>query len=166
MPDTYDAPTRSAVMKRVRSRDTEPEVLLRKTLYSLGMRGWRCHQQNLPGKPDLSFTRGRLAVFVDGAFWHGHPSKYWRGRSGGYWDSKIERNIERDQRANEQLLDHGWNVVRLWDFEVQSDPVAAAGRVLKAFERSRNGDRVLEVPSFSLAEGPPKSPNKDPQEDS
>lgn len=157
MPDTYDAATRSAVMKRIKGRDTGAEMLLRKTLYSLGVRGWRCHRRDLPGKPDLSFTRGRLAVFVDGAFWHGHPSKYWRGRSGGYWDGKIERNIERDRRANRQLAAERWNVVRIWDFEVESDPVAAARKVLEALGRSRRGETVYEAPSLSLAEGPPKA---------
>jgi DNA mismatch endonuclease (patch repair protein) len=161
MPDTYNAETRSAVMKRVKGRDTEPEVLLRKSLYSLGVRGWRCHRRDLPGKPDLSFTRGRLAVFVDGAFWHGHPSKYWRGRSGGYWDTKIERNIQRDRRANEQLIEQGWSVLRLWDFEVESNPQAAAERVISALDSARAGDVIKDAPVITLADGPPVTAARD-----
>lgn len=132
MPDHVSAAVRSAIMARVKGRDTKPELLLRKALYAIGVRGWRCHRSDLPGKPDLAFGRLRVAVFVDGAFWHGHPSKYWPGRSGPYWDSKIARNQERDRNSNEKLTEMGWKVVRLWDFEVEQDPVAAARLVKQA----------------------------------
>lgn len=132
-------------MRRVKGKDTRPEMLLRQALYAMGVRGWRCHRAGLPGKPDLSFGRGQLAVFVDGAFWHGHPSKYWRGRSGEYWDRKIERNIARDQETNQQLLATGWNVIRIWDFEVEGDPDLAAQRVSISLVRSRNGERFVEA---------------------
>lgn len=155
MPDTYDAETRSEVMRRVKGRDTKPEVLLRKAMFAVGIRGWRCHRADLPGKPDLAFGRPRLAVFVDGAFWHGHPSKYWRGRSGAYWDRKIARNIERDRAATEQLLAEGWNVIRFWDFEVESDPSGAALEVKEALRAIQAGERVANVREMALAEGPP-----------
>ena len=108
-------------MARVKGKDTKPEVQLRKALYAHGVRGWRCHRKSLPGKPDLAFGRARLAVFVDGGFWHGHPSKWWPGRSGPYWDEKIARNIERDQRADRELRESGWTVLRFWDFEIKKD---------------------------------------------
>ena len=155
MPDTYDATVRSEVMRRVKRRDTRPEIMLRKALYSFGVRGWRCHRTDVPGEPDISFGRGKLAVFVDGAFWHGHPSKYWRGRSGKYWDDKISRNINRDRAVNEQLVTLGWNVLRLWDFEVEPDALAAATRVDSALQRARIGERVVEIHDVSLADGPP-----------
>ena len=69
-------------------------------------------------------------MFVDGAFWHGHPAKYWPGRSGPYWDEKIARNQARDRRVDSELSELGWRVVRLWDFEVARDPTTAAGRVV------------------------------------
>ena len=80
MPDRLTPDERSKLMARVRTRDTAPEVELRRALYAAGVRGWRLHRP-LPGKPDLVFARARLAVFVDGAFWHGHPD-YYRGQSG------------------------------------------------------------------------------------
>jgi DNA mismatch endonuclease (patch repair protein) len=86
----------------------------------------------LPGKPDLAFGRARLAVFVDGGFWHGHPTKYWQGRSGDYWDQKIARNQARDRRVDAELADAGWRSLRVWDFEVEADPSAAAERVKEA----------------------------------
>lgn len=68
-------------MRAVRSKDTEPEVALRRALYAEGVRGWRCHYSRLPGTPDIAWATRRVAVFVDGAFWHGHPSCYRPGRS-------------------------------------------------------------------------------------
>lgn len=135
MADTYPPEVRSRVMARVKGRDTGPELVLRRALFRLGVRGWRCHRKNLPGKPDLAFGRARLAVFVDGGFWHGHPSKWWLGRSGPYWDRKISRNMERDRTANEELRLIGWKVLRLWDFEVGADPEAAARRVAEELAR-------------------------------
>lgn len=140
MSDDRSPSARSATMARVRSQDTGPEILLRKAMYQRGLRGWRCHRRSLPGRPDVAFGRARLAVFVDGAFWHGHPSKYWPGRSGPYWDEKIKRNMERDRAANEALADLGWRTLRLWDFEVEADPMLAAERVWTALATPR-GDK-------------------------
>lgn len=134
MPDTYSAEVRSRVMAKVKGRDTGPELALRRALWALGVRGWRCHRRDVPGKPDLVFSRARVAVFVDGAFWHGHPDKYWQGRSGEYWDAKISRNIARDNRINQELSEMGWKVIRLWDFEVEKDPQAAGRRVRQLLE--------------------------------
>jgi DNA mismatch endonuclease (patch repair protein) len=119
MTDSVDQATRSRTMASIRSTDTRPEVALRKALFAAGVRGWRCHRKDLPGKPDIAFGRARVAVFVDGAFWHGHPSKYWIGRSGPYWDAKIVHNMERDRRVTADLEARGWTVVRIWDFEIE-----------------------------------------------
>lgn len=136
MADTYPPEIRSRVMSRVKSKDTTPEIALRKALYALGVRGWRCHRADLPGKPDIAFGRLKVAVFVDGGFWHGHPTKYWQGRSGPYWDAKIRRNQERDRLANKELAAMGWTVVRLWDFEIEADPIESAVRVTDALGRA------------------------------
>lgn len=117
-------------MARVKGKDTKPEMLLRRALYARGVRGWRCHRASLAGKPDLAFGKVKLAVFVDGAFWHGHPSKWWPGRSGPYWDRKISRNIERDQVVDEELCANGWEVLRFWDFEVMDDLDAVVGTIM------------------------------------
>lgn len=130
--DTYSKETRSEVMSRVKGRDTTPEIRLRRTLYARGVRGWRCHRKNVPGTPDLAFGVAKLAVFVDGAFWHGHPSKYWPGRTSEYWDKKIARNQARDHRVGQELRTQGWSVLRLWDFEVERDPEGCADRVIEA----------------------------------
>lgn len=117
-------------MSRVRTRDTAPELALRRALYAAGVRGWRVHRP-LPGKPDLVFGRAQVAVFVDGAFWHGHPD-YYRGQSGDFWDKKIAANRSRDERVNGELAALGWTVIRIWDFEVERDPVACVERIRAA----------------------------------
>ncbi|MBA2555996.1 MAG: DNA mismatch endonuclease Vsr [Chloroflexi bacterium] len=118
MPDPLDAATRSRLMSRVRTRDTHPEMLLRRALWAAGVRGWRLHPRHVPGRPDLAWLGKRVALFVDGAFWHGHPD-YYHGQSGEFWDAKISRNRARDQRVNEELAARGWRVIRLWDFEIE-----------------------------------------------
>ncbi len=115
-------------MARVRTRDTDPEGRLRRALWSSGIRGWRLHPRDVPGKPDLVWRSRRTAVFVDGAFWHGHPD-YYRGQSGAFWDRKIASNRERDARVNHELAGLGWRVVRVWDFEVEGDPEGCVERI-------------------------------------
>jgi DNA mismatch endonuclease (patch repair protein) len=119
-------------MARIRSKDTKPELALRRQLYAEGVRGWRCHPKHVPGKPDVAFTRRRVAVFVDGCFWHGHPDFFTPGKSGAYWDAKIARTQERDRLANEALEADGWRVVRLWDFEVEENVGECVARVTDA----------------------------------
>jgi DNA mismatch endonuclease (patch repair protein) len=127
MPDKLTPDKRSALMARVRTRNTQPEIALRRALHAAGVRGWRLHGP-LPGKPDLVFNRARLAVFVDGAFWHGHPD-YYRGQSGAFWDKKIAANRTRDQRVTSELAALGWTVVRIWDFEIGKDVAACVERI-------------------------------------
>jgi DNA mismatch endonuclease (patch repair protein) len=129
MTDFLTKETRSRVMSRIRSRDTKPEMALRQALFAIGLRGWRCHTRQIPGRPDLVFTRWRVAVFVDGCFWHGHPEHFTPGKSGPYWDAKIARTQERDRQANEALTQAGWRVLRLWDFEVERDLNACVQQV-------------------------------------
>lgn len=91
-------------------------------MWAAGLRGWRLHPR-VTGKPDLAWIGRKVAVFVDGAFWHGHPDHYW-GQSGPFWDAKIARNRARDERVNVELAEAGWRVVRFWDFEIEKDLVA------------------------------------------
>lgn len=123
-------------MSRVKTRDTKPEVVLRRALWAAGARGWRLHPKNVPGRPDVAWLGLRVACFVDGKFWHGHPDYYW-GQSGPFWDGKIARNRVRDERVNAKLASKGWHVVRMWDFEVERDTAACVERVLGAVAEAR-----------------------------
>lgn len=116
-------------MAAVRSTNTTPEIRLRRALFEAGVRGWRCHYKRAPGRPDLAWPSLRVAAFIDGAFWHGHPSRHTPGRSGAYWDEKIARNIERDRKADAALEADGWIVIRVWDFEVRRDLSGVVDRV-------------------------------------
>lgn len=117
------------MMSRIRGRDTQPELALRRALRSIGLTGYRCHYGAAPGRPDVCFVSRRLAVFVDGAYWHGHPDYFVFGKSGERWDTKIRRNIARDREVEAQLADEGWRYLRIWDFEVRDDPERCARRV-------------------------------------
>lgn len=137
MADTRTPEQRSRIMAAVRSRNTKPEVALRRALFAAGVRGWRLHRKDLPGRPDLAFGRARVAVFVDGAFWHGHPSRYKPGRSGQFWDDKIRRNVERDLADAAALEAQGWRVLRLWDFEIKRDIEDCVARVALLLQSPR-----------------------------
>ena len=123
-------------MAAVRQRDTAPELALRRALYASGIRGWRCNYRPAPGRPDLAWPRLRVAVFVDGAFWHGHSSRHRPGRSGEYWDVKIASNVARDRCIDSQLATAGWTVLRIWDFEVRKDPNEVVTRVRLALRNA------------------------------
>jgi DNA mismatch endonuclease (patch repair protein) len=129
-------------MRAVKGKNTSPELLLRKVLTSHGIRGYRLHRKDIAGKPDIAFIGRKVAVFVDGAWWHGHPDKWWIGRSGAYWDTKIGGNIARDRRVDATLAEQGWTVVRLWDFEVLESPDVAAEKVARAIGLERYNESI------------------------
>jgi DNA mismatch endonuclease (patch repair protein) len=112
--------TKSQQMARVRSTNTRPEVSLRHTLWRLGFR-YRIHSA-LPGSPDIVLSRYRMAIFVDGCFWHGCPDHYRAPVANrGFWDAKLVRNVERDARANAVLSSMGWRVVRIWEHDIRQN---------------------------------------------
>ncbi len=141
-----DPAVTSRMMSRVRSKDTKPEIALRRALHTAGMR-YRLHPGDVPGKPDLAVKSVRLAVFVDGDLWHGNPAEpARRGRTSladlfptrtDWWVAKIDRNRSRDEQVNATLTAAGWTVLRLWESDVLTDPAAAAARVLECRDRLR-----------------------------
>jgi DNA mismatch endonuclease (patch repair protein) len=148
MADIVDRQTRSRMMSRIRGRDTTPELLLRQALRRLGYPGYRCHYRGVPGKPDVAFVGRRIAIFVDGAFWHGHPDYFTFGKSGPAWDAKIRRNMERDLEVNTLLHEAGWRSVRIWDFDVLADPDAVAALLIPLLGGRR---QTVAVPSSGSA---------------
>lgn len=123
MPDTFDSGTRSKIMARVKGWDTAPELVVRKALFAAGYR-FRLHRKDLPGKPDIVLPRRRLAVFVNGCFWHGHPCK--RGgripsTNREYWMAKVARNVERDRLVHDELEASGWRWTVIWECSLEAD---------------------------------------------
>lgn len=110
-------PARSAIMRAVKGRDTQPEMLVRRTAHALGYR-FRLHVKDLPGSPDLVFPRFKKAIFVHGCFWHGHDCP--RGArtpkaNAEYWGAKIARNVARDERVRGELDALGWETLTIWE---------------------------------------------------
>jgi DNA mismatch endonuclease (patch repair protein) len=104
-------------MSRIRGKHTGPELALRSALWREGLR-YRVHV-SLPGKPDLAFPSARVAVFIDGCFWHGCPEHSTRPKANaGFWREKIGGNIARDTRVNEALKSLGWRVLRFWEHDL------------------------------------------------
>ena len=132
MTDVYSSEKRSAVMRRVKGRDTAPELKVRKALTRLGAR-YRLHRKDLPGNPDIVMPGRRLALFVHGCFWHGHDCA--RGarvpkQNRDYWVAKIGRNVARDVESRAALADLGWRVETIWECELKD--TAALGTRLAA----------------------------------
>lgn len=119
--DVHTSAQRSFNMSRIRSNNTKPELLLRKKLWQNRIRGYRLDRK-LPGRPDLYFPKNKLAVFVDGCFWHKCKQCYIEPKSNKlFWVKKININIRRDKEVNKQLQQLGVNVLRLWEHELQND---------------------------------------------
>lgn len=121
-------------MAGIRARDTKPELALRRALRRHGLTGYRIHYRKIVGNPDICFVGRRVAVFVDGAFWHGHPDYFTFGKSGPRWDEKIRRNRARDEHVNSVLAESGWRVLRFWDFEVRAGADGVAASVAEALQ--------------------------------
>lgn len=130
------------IMSSIKQKDTEPELLLRKALWERGLR-YRKNYKKLPGKPDIAFTRVKLAVFCDGDYWHGHN---WALRGlnsleeelngySGYWKEKILTNIARDKKNNAQLSEIGWTVLRFWESDIRQNLENCIKKVIDEYNR-------------------------------
>ena len=135
---------RSQIMARIRGKDTEPEMLLRRELRSRGI-GYRLHAPDLPGRPDVVFRGARLAVFVHGCFWHRHPGcpkATVPKTESRFWTDKFERNVERDRRKTAQLIAAGWEVGVLWECEARCvDDLGLAVDAIEERVRTSRGGR-------------------------
>ena len=132
MADIVDPETRSRMMSGIRARDTKPELVLRHALHAAGYR-YRLHRRSLPGSPDLVFVKFRAVIFVHGCFWHRHPrcSKATSPSTRPeFWAEKFAKNVERDKRSRQYLIDAGWRVGTVWEC---------------AIKKYRTGDLIQEV---------------------
>lgn len=118
---------RSENMRRIRSKDTAPEMTVRRLAHGLGYR-YYLHCKDIPGKPDLVFSGRQKVIFIHGCFWHQHPGCR-EGRppksNGGYWLPKLERNVERDKIVQAQLAAAGWHVLVIWECELKNSEALA-----------------------------------------
>ena len=133
-----DPAVTSRIMSAVRSRDTRPERLLRSELFRRGLR-FRLCVNDLPGRPDIVFRGQKVAVFVDGDFFHGggweargfarFEEQFRRWNNPSFWEKKITSNMERDKRVNADLRGLGWRVLRIWESDIRRSPSRSAARI-------------------------------------
>ena len=132
--DVMTPAQRRKCMSNIKGRDTGPEVSLRSALWAAGLR-YRL-RQNLPGKPDITFGMPRLAVFVDGCFWHGCPLHATKPKARRkFWRDKLRGNKIRDRKVNIQLRKIGWDVYRVWEHEVARNSALAVQKILRLIKR-------------------------------
>ena len=124
MADSVSSARRSEIMSHIKSKDTSIELLVRRKLFSMGYR-YRVNYKVLPGKPDIVFTRKKIAIFIHGCYWHGHDcgSHYAHASQSNkaYWGPKIERTKQRDQEHIQALEADGWKVIVLWECEIRGN---------------------------------------------
>jgi len=131
--DTVSPEVRSRTMRAVKSANTTLEVTFRRALWKAGIRGWRLHKRSLPGKPDLVFSRARVAVFIDSCFWHGCSTHLRMPKSNlDYWKAKIARNKARDEATTKELKNLGWHVIRFWEHDLRQRLEGCVSKVKRA----------------------------------
>lgn len=118
--DNLTPKQRSYCMSRIKGKDTGLETCIRSELHRRGLR-FRKHLKELPGKPDVVFTKVKVVVFIDGDFWHGYRFSTWEHKVSNFWKTKISKNRERDSKNHSQLRRMGWTVIRLWEHEIEKD---------------------------------------------
>jgi len=142
MTDVFSKKKRSWIMGRVKGRDTKPEILVRSIVHRMGYR-FRIHRRELPGNPDIVLPRHRKVIFVHGCFWHGHrrcPRSERPSSNKSFWNTKLDKNVERDERLRRVLRRMGWRVFVVWECETR-----APDKVLRKLGRFLNDERRKEA---------------------
>lgn len=131
MADVLTKKQRSYNMTRIKSKNTGPELVLRKLLSQNKVRGFRL-QYKIFGRPDLAFPKNKLAVFIDGCFWHKCPICFVKPTSHiEFWNKKIRNNLKRDKEVNKLLTKNGWKVLRIWEHELKKNPEKICQKIIK-----------------------------------
>ena len=130
MTDVLTQEQRTYNMSKIRGKNTGPEIKLRKLLWSKGIRGYRIHFK-LPGKPDIVFTKKRIAIFIDGCFWHKCPVCFQEPETRKeFWIKKIRSNVDHDKKVNDLLQSEGWTIIRIWEHEIRKEPENAVKKII------------------------------------
>lgn len=135
--DVHTKKQRSYNMSRIKNRDTKPEMIVRRLVYSLGFR-YRLHLKDLPGKPDLVFKGRKKVIFVHGCYWHMHDCRYGRvtpRTNAEFWRKKRESNVTRDKNNIKRLQDSGWEILVIWECETR-EPEELSTKIKHFLENS------------------------------
>lgn len=133
--DFLSPETRSRVMSRIRGKNTGLELRMAELLQKANLE-WESHASDLPGKPDFVFRIEKLALFVDGDFWHGWNFSQWRLKLSEEWEAKIEATRKRDKKNYKSLRKMGWKVIRIWEHQIMKNPDKCLKRILDALTPS------------------------------
>ena len=125
MTDNLTPEDRRKTMRAVKGKGTSLERRLFAMLAGMGLSGWKKNVSDITGKPDVVFPQERVLIFVDGCFWHGcpHCNRKLPVTNREYWERKVKRNVERDKRNTQALVDSGWRVIRIWEHEMQDTTI-------------------------------------------
>lgn len=135
-------------MSHIKSKDTSIELMVRRRLFAMGYR-YRVNYKALPGKPDIVFTKKKIAIFIHGCYWHGHDcgSRYAHTSQSNteYWGPKIERTKQRDQGHIRELVNKGWNVIVLWECQIKDEFETIFNNLKSYIDTQKTEDGVFEV---------------------
>ncbi len=123
-------------MSANRAKNTKPELLLRKALWQAGARGYRLHYKRVPGRPDISFVSKKVAIFVNGCYWHRCPKCSYPipKTNSTFWQTKFENNVARDERKRKELRRHGWKVITVWECDLKNRFAATLSKILRTLK--------------------------------
>ncbi|MEY9096710.1 very short patch repair endonuclease [Paenibacillus sp. RC84] len=133
--DSFSKEKRSQIMSKIKSKNTTPELIVRRLLHKMGYR-FRLHRTDLPGKPDIVLPRFKKVIFVNGCFWHGHSNckkSQLPESNKKFWQDKISRNINRDAENIKKLIEMGWGVLTIWDCQTKKRGIENLEMLLDAF---------------------------------
>ena len=137
MPDKFSKEVRSRIMSKIRSKNTGPERFMFRELRRRRVH-FQKHYKKVPGTPDIAVPSRKLAVFVDGDFWHGYRYPAWKHKLDPFWQEKIERNRRRDRRNFAKLKRLGWRYIRVWEHEIKADRLKAVGRIFNFLDSEKS----------------------------
>jgi DNA mismatch endonuclease (patch repair protein) len=143
-------------MKGNRGKDTKPELLVRRLLREAGYPGYRLHWKKAPGRPDITYPGRKVAIFVNGCYWHAcpHCGRKMPKAHPEYWEAKFAANEERDARKRANLESEGWRVEVVWECQLREDPCSALSRIVVALRgEAANGRSQQPAPESSVEPG-------------
>ncbi|MEF2968617.1 very short patch repair endonuclease [Paenibacillus sp. M1] len=133
--DSFSKEKRSQIMSNVKSKNTTPELIVRRLLHRMGYR-FRLHRPDLPGKPDIVLPKYKKVIFINGCFWHGHENckkSQLPKTNREFWQSKIRKNKSRDEKSINKLLEMGWQCLVIWDCQIKKKDIEKLVIILEGF---------------------------------
>lgn len=130
----------SQIMSKIKAKNTKPEIILRKSLYENNLQGYRLHKAKLPGRPDIIFTKHKIAIFVNGCFWHRCPycNLSLPKVHTKFWEEKFRKNIERDNRKIKELKKLGWKPIIFWECQINKNVNRCTKRIIENIKEKKS----------------------------